>query len=169
MKTSRSILVLTAILVLLGCPVLVAQDKPVADGADTTIPEVTGTFTLYPSQRPDDPTKLEAWLASGEVLRAGWKGKVGKNQYLAFVGARQVAGTPDGIKESQDADLAKLKDVTVLQSLDLYSCYGITDAGLAHLKGLTSLQWLYLNGCNKVTDVGRAALKKSQPRVKVSG
>ncbi|HQX32893.1 MAG TPA: hypothetical protein PK817_04930, partial [Dokdonella sp.] len=54
----------------------------------------------------------------------------------------------------------KLKDVTVLQSLDLYSCYGITDAGLAHLKGLTSLQWLYLNGCNKVTDVGRAALKK---------
>ncbi len=165
MKSNRSILVLTAIFVLLGCPVLVAQDKPAADGIDTTIPEVTGTFTLYPSHRPDDAAKLEAWLASGEVLKTGWKGKVGKNQYLAFIGA---SSGPLGPKP-QDADLAKLKDVTALQSLDLYSCYGITDAGLAHLKGLTSLQWLYLNGCNKVTDAGRAALKKSLPRVKVSG
>ncbi len=148
MKTTRSILLLTAVIFLLGCPVLAAQDKPAAEGVDTTIPEATGTFTLYASQMPKDAAKLKEWQASGKVLKAGWQGKLGKDQHLAFVGSEATG----------DKDLAGLKGLTALQSLNLSWCRQITDAGLAHLKGLTALQSLDLGGCG-ITDAGLAHLK----------
>ena len=57
-------------------PVLAQDDakgeaKKQPEGAAVTIPKVTGTFTLYPSQRPDDAAKLEKWLASGQGAE-GW-------------------------------------------------------------------------------------------------
>ena len=130
------------------------QNQP--EGAAVTIPKVTGTFTLYPSQKPDHASKLEEWLASGKVLKAGWQGKIGKDEHLAF------AGKPNrrGVRTStRDADLEKLKGLTALQSLNFYRCNKITDAGLEHLKGLTALQSLNLFLCNEITDAGLAHLK----------
>jgi len=72
-----------------------------------------------------------------------------------------------GCERVTDAGLAHLKGLTALQSLNLMGCDEVTDAGLAHLKALTALQRLGLTGCDKVTDAGVADLKKVLPRLRV--
>ena len=59
----------------------------------------------------------------------------------------------------KDDELALLKGLTQLQTLDLRHCELITDIGLAYLKGLVQLQTLNLEGCIKVSDAGLVHLK----------
>jgi len=72
-----------------------------------------------------------------------------------------------GCERVTDAGVAHLKGLTALQTLEL-NFTEVTDAGLAHLKGLTALQSLGLTGCDKVTDAGVADLKKVLPRLEIS-
>jgi Leucine Rich repeat len=56
-----------------------------------------------------------------------------------------------------DAGLVHLRELTRLQSLDLYKTV-VSDAGMPYLKGLTNLQHLNLDG-TKITDAGLPHLK----------
>jgi Leucine-rich repeat (LRR) protein/beta-lactamase regulating signal transducer with metallopeptidase domain/tetratricopeptide (TPR) repeat protein len=57
-----------------------------------------------------------------------------------------------------DAGLARLEEMTGLKQLDLNRCANITDAGLTHLKPLKNLRRLSLFG-DHITDAGLANLK----------
>ena len=93
MIINRPIEALMAVMILLACPALLANDNSEVVDTEVTIPEVNGTFTLYPSHRPDDKAKFEEWLASGKVLESGWKGKISNEQHLAFVGKPNRSAT----------------------------------------------------------------------------
>jgi len=59
----------------------------------------------------------------------------------------------------RDAALAHLKGLTALEELDLSQCRNISDAGLAHLGSLTQLKDLDLGKCKRISDAGLAHLK----------
>jgi hypothetical protein len=61
-------------------------------------------------------------------------------------------------KGIKDADLANLRDLTMLNALWLTYQSEITDEGLAHLQAMTGLKRLKLNFCQKITDRGLAYL-----------
>lgn len=65
-----------------------------------------------------------------------------------------------------DADLALLKELPALRTLDLSNTQ-ITDQGLTHLKGLKQLQTVSLRG-TKVTANGVRELQKSLPTTKIT-
>ncbi len=60
----------------------------------------------------------------------------------------------NGCEQLTDAGLSHLKGLTALQKLDFFKCEHLTDAGLAHLKSLTKIKSLTLGGCKRLTDAG---------------
>ena len=68
-------------------------------------------------------------------------------------------------QDCSDADLAHLKGLTKLQTLDLWGT-SVTDAGLAHLNGLTKLQRLVLRD-TQVSDAVIEKLQKALPRCRI--
>ena len=59
-----------------------------------------------------------------------------------------------------DAGLVHLKELTNLQTLNLFACTKITDAGLVHLKELTNLKSLRFGSFrSQITDAGLENLK----------
>ncbi len=57
-----------------------------------------------------------------------------------------------------DTGLQHLRDLPLLQTLDLYGCVQISDEGLQHLSAVKHLQTLNLGWCTQLTDAGLAHL-----------
>jgi beta-lactamase regulating signal transducer with metallopeptidase domain/Leucine-rich repeat (LRR) protein/tetratricopeptide (TPR) repeat protein len=72
--------------------------------------------------------------------------------------ALSAQGKTVNLRNGTDADLAALKDVQQITTLDL-SDSDVTDAGLARLEEMTGLKQLDLNRCANITDAGLTHLK----------
>jgi hypothetical protein len=100
---------------------------------------VRGTWSARPVAKPDanwrdvTPTPAEVATRPDEVY--------------------QLRLTSD-IRDDELANLAPLKALTALESLDFPSCTQVTDAGLYYVQSLTALRTLHLSGCKQVTDAG---------------
>ena len=91
-------------------------------------------------------------------------GQIDMNALAREIATKKIPGLH--LKRSmRDADLAHLKGLTGLQTLNLRRT-DITNAGLAHLKGLTGLQTLSLWD-TKVTDAGTNSLRKALPEADI--
>ena len=91
-----------------------------------------------------------------------------------YPGDGRRAGTPQGLDELQELDLATPgygRRVGAPQGLDetpeVGRCTQVTDAGVEHLKGLTRLQKLHLM-CTQVTDAGADDLQTTLPALRIS-
>ena len=141
-------------------------------------PVVIKALQANPSQRHQDAAEFRASLVAAQIvrhieitLRGGWYARPAHSPQAEWI---RVTGTPATVSllrqevyrltvESEGdhglSDLAHLRGLTGLQSLNLSFCKQVTDAGLDHLRGLTTVpQSLELSFCKQVTDAGLAHL-----------
>ncbi len=102
----------------------------------------------------------DAWAVGAEEMAV--RGQMKTLRRLDLSGGLSIAS--DGsFKRADgsfaDAGLAKLRELTSLEDLDLSHCKQITDVGLASLSHLRALRFLSLTHCENITDQGLSNLR----------
>jgi hypothetical protein len=111
---------------------------------------------------------IGAWLENGNapnLLMLNSK-NITDDDLAMFETAPTTRGLYLFNNQISDGGLVHLKDLKLLDFLDLRRNAGITDAGLVHLEGLTKLENLYLMGTS-VTPAGVAKLQRKLPKTKI--
>jgi len=136
--------------------------KAPARGRRTFNSEVA--FNVYVRKTPDDDAELIGRTPSDKPLKipAGvswWVKPIRPTNMAKVRAAIRVAKIPGlRLRVASDADLAHLKGLTGLRTLNLWNCEEITNDGTAYLSGLKELRTLYVGG-TQITDAGLAPLK----------
>jgi len=121
-------------------------------------------FRVWAQEEEGQPYEVVGETPSKEPLavpscRMWWVLPLGRPDMAAVareLDAQKIPGLR--LSRASDDDLAHLKELKGLRSLELYSTR-VTDAGLAHLKELKGLQCLDLRA-TRVRDAGLAQLKE---------